>query len=496
MRHVKYSFKYMHKCDIAFFIALLLKIFSAGIHYFPILDDHIQYGSYPLFPLSHVLFGIGTAGSRPFASFLDPTFWGLFYNHMWIALLLITVMYFVSAVFLDRILIEHHIKITPFLYCFFLLAPITFEGTYWISASTRIVVGMFFATSATILLMLYLNQKKKRTLTLYIIFTLLSFGFYESVMVFSLILQSFVIIKRVLKYRNKRPLRHFIIPFSLAFLMVMYYMLASKVFLLGSRATTSSVSGMSSRIGDFISQFFYTTSAGFFRTTFIGFWDGLVYIFSSWWSALILLPLILAVSTLCAIYSKKHKIRGRVNSCVPLGLAMIFLPLLPHLLVPDVWLTYRSIFLCIPGFCIACAPLGHKFLKKHKPRQILVFLLVFLFSVGCVNEVNTYKRVSKTDALIAENITSVLDEEVLSGKKEAVLVLPHEIIIPQTSYYKDHVKSVASSDWALTGALRAKTKNNNIPYITPVYSLDGVDTDGKQVLYMDENYQVTEEVHE
>lgn len=488
--------KYIHKCDIAFFIALLLKIFSAGIHYFPVLDDHIQYGCYPNFPLSHVLFDIGTAGSRPFASFLDPTFWGLFYNHMWIALLFISVMYFVSAVFLDRILVEHHIKITPFLYCFFLLAPITFEGSYWISASSRIAVGMFFATSATVLLMLYLNQKKKSTLAIYTLCTLLSFGFYESVLVFSLILQSFVIIKRVLKYRSKRPLRHFIIPFSLAFLMAMYYMIASKVFLLGGRAAASSISGVGPRVGSLVYQFFYTTSAGFFRTTIIGFWDGLCYIFSSPWRACILLPLILAVSVLCAIYSKKHKIRGRINSCVPVGLAMIFLPLLPHLLVPDVWLTYRSIFLCIPGFCVAFAPLGQKLLKKHIVRQILVFSLVFLFSVGCVNEVKTYKAVSETDAVITQNVADVLSEEVKNGETSAILVLPHEIIIPQTSYYKDHVKSITSSDWALTGAVRAKTKNNAIPYITPVYSLDGIDTTGMQVLYMDETYQITEEIHE
>ena len=489
--------KYIHKCDIAFFIALLLKVFSAGIHYFPVLDDHIQYGCYPHFPLARVLFGdIGTAGARPFASFLDPSFWGLFYNCMWIALLFISVLYFLSAVFLDRILVEHHIKITPFLYCVFLLTPITFEATYWISAATRIVVGMFFATSATILLMLYLNQKKKTTLALYSICTLLSFGFYEAVMIFSLILQSFVIIKRALKYHSKRPLRHCIIPFSLAFLMLMYYLVASKIFLLGSRASTTSLSGIRSRIGDFIVQFFYTTCGGFFRTTFLGFRDGLLYIFSSPWLALILLPLILGVAVLCAIYSKKHKIRGRVNACVPLGICMIFLPMLPHLLVADVWITYRSIFLCLPGFCIAFAPLGQKLLKKHKPRQIVVFSLVFLFLVGGANEVATYKKVSKTDALIVENIVSALDDDVLEGKKNTILVLPHEIIIPQTSYYKDHVKSVASSDWALTGAVRAKAKNNEIPYIYPVYSLEGIDTAGMQVLYMDENYQVTEEVHE
>ena len=63
------------------------------------------------------------------------------------------------------------------------------------------------------------------------------------------------------------------------------------------------------------------------------------------------------------------------------------------------------------------------------------------------------------------------------------MVLEEEIITPQVSYYKDHVKSVFSSDWALTGAVRAKCRNIKIKMITPVYSLEDFDAEGMQIIY-------------
>ena len=116
--------------------------------------------------------------------------------------------------------------------------------------------------------------------------------------------------------------------------------------------------------------------------------------------------------------------------------------------------------------------------------------------MSCVNEVHTYKAVSELDGQIVNEVLQHLDDEVLAGKKETVLVLSQEVITPQTSFYKDHVKSVFYADWAVTGAVRACARNIKIKTITPVYSLENVDTEGKQVLYMDEFYHVTEETNE
>ena len=488
--------KFLYRCDIAFFLALLFKVFSAGIAYFPVLDDYIQYGSYPLFDLKHVLFDIGTISSRPLASFLDPVLWGSFWQHMWIALLIITLLYFLTCLLLDRLLTQEGIKITPVLYSILLLLPITFEGTYWISASSRIVVGMLFAVLATWALKQFLKTDKKWLIPVYGLLCLLSFGFYESVMVFSALLQLFVLIRFVKEKKACKKLWLITIPACLAIVLFVYYRLTANIGALSGRAAGFSVNHLGERVSALLSQFGYIFSAGLMRTTVVGFFDGLSSLVASPLWGLCIGAIIVGVSAACAFYSKKHRLHAKASLCVPLGLALTLLPLLPHLLVQDVWLTYRSVVLCLPGLCILLAPLAVKLLHNRYARMATVFAMVFVFSVGCVNEVQTYKKVHALDNALLTKVISHLDEDVLAGKKDTILVLPHEVALPQTSYYKDHVKSVFATDWSLTGAARAKVRNNNIRTITPVYSLEHVNTEGKLILHMDTSLHITEEHYE
>ncbi len=483
----------IHKLDIAFLAALLLKVFSGGIAYFYVLDDYLQYGSYPLFDLSYVYFHIGTVSARPLASLLDPALWGQFWGHMWIALLLITVLYFLTCLMLDRLLIQNRIKVTPVLYAVCFLLPITFEGTYWISASSRIVVGMFFAVLCAQLLMEILQTKKKPLIPVYVLCCLASFGFYESVLIFSGLLQLFVAVSYTVKKKSVKSLGYLAVPVVCAVLFLLYYTFGANFGILGSRASGFSLTGMGERLKMFFSQFAYIFTAGMFRTTVNGLIDGIRRMVASpvWGSALFIL--ITAISLLCALTGKKHKLRANAKICIPLGLALIFLPLLPHLLVPDVWLTYRSIAVTLPGFCVLFAPLAAWILKNRYVRILVVFILVFVCSVGCVNEVQTYKEVNALDRLLLARLIPHLDEQVLAGEKEVILVLPHEIAVPQTSYYKDHVKSFFYADWGITGAVCAVTENPNIKTITPVYTLEDTDIHGKQILYMDASYHITEE---
>ena len=479
-------------CDIAFGLALLLKIFSSGNSYFPILDDYVQYGSYPLFNLDYVYLHIGTICARPLASLLDPVLWGAFWKHMEVALLLISLIYFFSCCLLDRLLAKEGVHITPFLYTICLLLPLTFEGTYWISASSRIVMGFFFAVLASYTLQKSLRRSGYQLLPLYALLCLLSFGFYESVMIFSGLLQLFVLVKYVWENRVFKKLWVLLIPAFAAGALLIYYKLASNLGVLASRATGFSLANLGNRFMQLFSQLGTIFSAGLFRTTITGFIDGIHLMLSQPAWGIRVAFMILIVSATCAIVCRKYVPYAKASVCVPLGLCLFLLPLLPNVLVPDVWLTYRSIAICIPGLCIALAPLLAKLFKKSVWRTAAIFMAVLLFSVGCVNEVQTYKNVNKLDNMLLDNVIPHLDSEVLSGKKNTILVLPHEIVAAQSSYYKDHVKSVFYSDWSLTGAVRAKTKNNAIKNITPVYTLDGLDKEGKLVLYMDTSYHVTE----
>ncbi len=481
-------------CNIAFLSALFLKVFGAGISYFCTLDDYIQYGCYPRYEsLSHVYLTIGTISTRPLAALADPAVWGAFFPHMTFALIIITVLHFFSAKLFDRSLQDCGITITPFFYLVYLLLPLGFEGTYWISASSRIVVGLFFAALSACLLIRYIKTRKILSLVAYCVCCLASFGFYESVMVLSALVQILIILKFSMEEKRYKKLYLLMVPLFCAMLVLLYYKAASALSPM-VRTTSFSLENLGGRIKELFSQFGYIFTAGLYRTTLVGFADGVKYLSQSGIWGVLISALVLIISGFCAYFGGKTAFSSmQAKYCVPVGLSMILLPLLPNVLVPDVWLTYRSIVVCLPGFCVLFAPLLSRLLHKKSFATVSIFAASALFLVGCVNEVKTYKEVSTLDQKIATEIVAHLDEDVLAAQKKTFLVFESEVITPQTSLYKDHVKSAFYVDWATTGLVRAIANNNYIKTITPVYSLDNVDTENAQVLYIDEFYHVTEE---
>lgn len=484
-------------CNTAFLSALFFKVFGAGFSYFCTLDDYIQYGCYPRYDnLFHVYFEMGTASARPLAAMADPAVWGAFFPRMVFALLIITVLHFISAKLFGKCLQDCGITITPFFYLVYLLLPLGFEGTYWISASSRIVVGLFFTALSATLLIRYIKTKKCYCLILYCVCCLASFGFYESVMVLSGLVQALIILKFLIEEKRYQRLYLLAVPLLCAIFVLLYYKLASALSPV-VRTASFSLENLGGRTKELLSQLGYIFTAGLYRTTLVGFADGAKRLAQSGMLGMLVSVLILIISAFCAYFGGKIKFSSpRAKYCVPAGLLMIFSPLLPNILVPDVWLTYRSIVVCLPGFCVLFAPLLPHILRDKRVATVTIFAASVLFLVGCYNEVQTYKEVNKLDQKIANEIVAHLDADVLAAQKNVVLVFENEVITPQTSLYKDHVKSAFYVDWAATGIVRATAGNIHIKTVTPVYSLDAVDTESAQVLYVDEFYHVTEERHE
>ncbi len=468
--------------NIAFFFALGFKMFSLGITYFPVLDDYIQYGGYPLHSsLSHVYLGIGTIATRPFASILDPLLWGAFYPYLWIPLAIITILFFIGAYNVARGFDRLNIYITPYLYAILLLFPLGFEGTYWLSASSRICVGIFFCGIAFNLLIKYIGRKNKKLFFPYILATVLSFGFYESVMVLSALLQAFAVL--LLVKNKKKWLKFLLPPVICGVAMVAYYILAGNIGALGSRATGFTLSGIENKIPALLTQLYEILVLGGIKTTCYGFVQGLKLLLSDNWGLLILFPAIF-ISIFCGYLGGKSRFRAPFKYCLPSGICLTLLPLLPNLLTGEIWLTYRSVVPCFIGLSLLFTTLFSRILKNNKLSSVFIFLMVFVFSIANVCELATYKQVSEQDNTLVTEIAVRLDKDVLLGNKNVIVVLKEKVETPQVSYYKDHVKSVFDSDWALTGAVRAKCRNVNIKMLTPVYSLDGVDTKDKQIIYL------------
>ena len=155
-----------------------------GFSYFPILDDFIQYDGYRMYnDLNYVYFGIGTVSTRPLASILDPVFWGAMPKGF--ALFVITLLHYFSCVFFYESAKKLDAQLSPVFGIIYLMIPVMAESTYWLSASTRVVCGLFFASMAMYFLSDYIKKAKKMYIAAFWVLSFLSCGFYEAALLFS-----------------------------------------------------------------------------------------------------------------------------------------------------------------------------------------------------------------------------------------------------------------------------------------------------------------------
>ncbi len=472
-------------------VATILKYLLFGFQYYPVLDDFIQYGGYLLYHnLGYVYFEIGTMATRPLASFLDPVLWGSLWNHMGIALALITLMHFSAVFLLERTLARLEIRVSPLFWIITLFLPIGAEGTYWISASSRLVVGLFFAALGLYFLVRALKEKKNGFFLLFILFHLLSYGFYEAVAIFSF-LGSYLIAFYCRRETKRKPWVLVVPVFCLA-AMLGYYVWGAQLGAMGSRAAGFTFSGLFAKIWDAIWQIGWIFTKGLYQSAGKGFFEGLrVLGAQGLWGAVWIL-LAAAVSVLIGIFctgnAKKEKPQWGLFWC---GALLFAAPLAPNILVETVWLPYRNLFLSFVGLAFMAEPLFYFIFRNQKLRGVVISLLLMVFLIANVNEYDTYRRMSEFDIQMAQNIAERLDEDVLEGRREAVVILQQPICVSQVNFYKDHVKSVFEADWSLTGAVRAVTKNMKIKKITPVP--EGKENiAGEQVLVLDWDGHITQ----
>ena len=130
----------------AVLFALVMARFCAfGMEYYHQLDDYIQYHNYPSSgDFMALQRATGLLASRPLAGIADFFVWGPMFDHMIWGVALISVMY-VAAVLVIWNILGRYFRVSPVLPVIMALLPLGIEGTYWMSASTRVVVGILFA---------------------------------------------------------------------------------------------------------------------------------------------------------------------------------------------------------------------------------------------------------------------------------------------------------------------------------------------------------------
>ena len=439
-------------CAVLFVLALLLRASFGGLGYEPILDDTVQYILYP----TSVDYGAliareGMFSSRPLAALMDLLVVGQMGN-LFFAVILMAVMHGISCVLFQRIL-SRFFSVGPVFAVIYTLFPLGCEGTYWLSAATRVVSGLFFTACAAAVLCRFIEAGKWWRVPLYFLLELLSFGFYEQILVLSFALSGLIFLHH---FREKR-----------AALAWMAFLCAGIYF--GFTAYFRADSPLADRmellypntpyyfnvfLPDLARQIGMSFLSAGVRTTFVGFWRGLVSCFTGSWLYGI------AAAGLAVWYGILHwpRKRGAVVSvegwarALVWGLLLFLAPITPFFVIARPYFSLRSTVPSFVGAAILIDLLFRALIRRRRAMAAVSGAMVFVCLLGCASEIGDYKATAKADRVLAE---AVMERESELYGRVGILNVKEFPVTGQNYPYHEHVASVAAADWTLSAKLAA-----------------------------------------
>ena len=442
-------------CAVLFILALLLRASFGGIGYEPILDDTVQYILYP----TSVDYGAliareGMFSSRPLAALMDLFIVGQMGN-LFFAVLLMAVMHGISCVLFQRIL-SRFFSVGPVFAVIYTLLPLGCEGTYWLSAATRVVSGLFFTACAAAVLCRFIEAGKWWRVPLYFLLELLSFGFYEQILVLSFALSGLIFLHH---FREKRAALAW-----LAFLCAGIYF--------GFTAYFRADSPLSDRmellypntpyyfnvfLPDLARQIGMSFLSAGARTTFVGFWRGLVSCVTGgiggWLYGI-------AAAGLAVWYGilnwPRHRravvsVEGWARALV-WGLLLFIAPITPFFVIARPYFSLRSTVPSFVGAAILIDLLFRALIRRRRAMAAVSGAMVFVCLLGCASEIGDYKATAKADRVLAE---AILERESEFYGRVGFLGVKEFPVAEQNYPYHEHVASVAAADWTLSAKLAA-----------------------------------------
>lgn len=433
-----------HKDKLFVAVIVLVSVLKTAFfdfEYTPYLDDYVQYMYYPFFknPVSEILFGgPKTAFSRPLAAICDIYFTAPLFSSPSLALLFYTLLYTVSGIVFFAA-IKSQTKTAPHVFLiFYLFMPTFVEGTYWISAASRISFGMFFCA-------LSLFKMQKKHFAHFCVCFFCSLCFYEQTA-----LLSFCLVFMLMLSSPREYAKYFVAATVFSAVLVLYY------FLLGTKGDNAERLSLSFPSAKEAKTVWLSFCDLLFRAQrplyTLGFLKGLFIIFAEdKFLRFLLLVLASFCIFLCIEKEKCANFRFQRLACAFL---LFFAPLAPFFILKNSAFNFRNLVPSAFGLALATDEIL-KLFPRAKPA--LCAVLCFYFVICSVSEI--YDR----------NQTAAYDERIIyytANQKSAgdtFYYKKEKSDYPaQGSVYNDHIISVTGSDWGLTGTVRAVLKNKDI----------------------------------
>ena len=445
-----------------------------GFRYFYQLDDYIQYHNYTCFfdDLWGYIVDAGMLASRPAAGPADIFVWSRFYPCMIVAVALLSAMYTGAAFLLYRIF-QNHFRVTPLFLVLFSLMPLGFEGTYWVSASSRVVCGLFFCVLGAWFLEKYWERKRWPYLLPAMLLELLGSCFYEQALVFGVAL---FILLGLLRAREQR----FYALWSGISLVntAIYFVLTS---LMPSGLYESRMTWMLPN-DPYYFRTFLPNILGQVKTVFLDggsavVWKGFTRGFGilvrdgAW---LYLLLAVLLCTAFWWMFRREEERAGnkRLWMAVVLGMLLAASPITPFLFISNPWFCFRNAVFSFAGIALVVDVLVAALWNRFRIRSVapaLAAVVALVFVVCGVSELHDYKAVHEDDQKIADAIIARLD---LSDPDQRIGLIGVEkcYLTEQNFDYHEHIHGVIESGWALNGLLQCKRKTRSTAKVIPLHS--------------------------
>lgn len=453
------------------FLLVMARYCAFGMEYYHQLDDYIQYHNYPSSgDFMALQRATGLLASRPLAGIADFFVWGPMFDHMIWGVALISVMYVAAVLMIWRIL-GRYFRVSPVTPVIMALIPLGIEGTYWMSASTRVVVGMFFAALAVRTFLKWLDGGGWGWLVLYLLLQLIPFGFYEQAGLLSITL---TVGAAILEWigREKTLGRCALSLWGLP-AMGLYFLVTKLLADGGVYSSRAEILLPFSRYYWFaflpkvLWQFFCAFLGGGFFTTAKGFVRGVRMIFSGE-----LLVWTLCAAVLCALlwllarrWEPEERPQERKAPSLWLtllsGVLLAAGPASLFLVLGNPWFSLRGTVTSFPGIALIVDGLllwlWDKLRLEKRVLPILAAAMAFVFCVAGASDIRDYRDTCRNDRRIAGLVLDTVAAEGVdaSSGRIGVLNLEPSYLPNQNFFYHEHIHGCTESDWAFTGLLTA-----------------------------------------
>lgn len=464
-----------YKCDLNWFFGLftliLLQYSWFGCTYWLQLDDYTHYRALAEGTNAvQLCIENGLFTSRPLVGLLDLIFWAR------IPLYLGTV--FLSAIYAGATVLFLRLFRSIFgtgavFAVVFALLPLGFEGAYWQAAATRILPPMLFTALALTCLDAFVRNRKPWHLAAFLLFSLLSYCFYEQMLVLSLALSLMLLCVYLLQKQWHALWGLSVFSAVGVYAAVTGYFSGLAEGQLASRMKLVlpwDPAWLTSHLPRLMPQLkeCFLNAPGKILTK--GVVRGMEIIFSQGVWLAVLIPAA-AVGVYFLLHRYPAAERKRLRHLVPLfAVLAIIAPITPFFVIADPWVCLRSVVPSFVGLALLVDYLLRMLLKDR--TALVVSLLTAVFLTCSVSELSDYRSVTTENRRVAEAILAADAEYDLSGQV-GILDLDRLYTQEQNFLYHDHVMSAHASNWALTSLVRYHAGTPTIPYAVVPLHLEG-----------------------